>query len=62
MVGLLLASHAVKQRLSIYSGKKYQNNIKQYQNISKPYVCQILSGSKAQLRSLWYSSFNSPLA
>ena len=35
---------------------------KQYQNISKPYVCQILSGSKAQLRSLWYSSFNSPLA
>ena len=62
MVGLLLASHAVKQRLSIYSGKKYQNNIKQYQNISKPYVCQILSGSKAQLRSLWYASFNSPLA
>lgn len=42
--------------------KKNQNNIKQYQNLSKPYVCQILSGSKAQLRSLWYSSFNSPLA
>ena len=32
MVGLLLASHAVKQRLSIYSGKKIS---KQYKTISK---------------------------